>query len=91
MDRLLTKDEQFVPIQPTLEAALHAKYDYKVNAAGIDRALESATRLRAVADSTRASQQPQSAVPLPGQPGVAAPNTPAPKAPAPAPDSTKKP
>jgi hypothetical protein len=88
MDRLLTKDEQFVPIQPTLEAALHSKYDYKVNTAGIDRALESATRLRAVADSTRAAQQPQSAVPLPGQPGVAAPKTPAP---APAPDSTKKP
>jgi peptidyl-prolyl cis-trans isomerase D len=87
MDRLLTKDEQFVPIQPTLEAALHSKYDYKVNAAGIDRALESATRLRAVADSAKAAQQPPSAVPLPGQPG-AAPNTPAP---APAPDSTKKP
>jgi hypothetical protein len=91
MDRLLTKDEQFVPIQPTLEAALHAKYEYKVNAAGIDRALESATRLRAVADSTRASQQPQSAVPLPGQPGAAAPNTPSPNTPAPARDSTKKP
>ena len=86
MDRLLTQDEQFVPIQPTLEAALHSKYDYKVNAAGIDRALESATWLRAVADSTKASQQPQSAVPLPGQPGAAAPNTPTP-----APDSTRKP
>jgi len=87
MERLLTKDEQFVPIQPTLESALHSKYDYKVNSAGIDRAFERAQRLRAVADSTRAAQQPQSAVPLPGQPG-AAPTTP----PAPAvPDSAKKP
>jgi hypothetical protein len=84
MDRLLTKDEQFVPVQPTLEAALHSKYDYKVNAAGIDRALERAQRIRTVADSTRAAQQPQSAVPLPGQPGAPAPTTPAP-------DTTKKP
>ena len=82
MDRLLTKDDQFIPIQPTLESALHSKYDYKVNAAGIDRALERAQRIRAVADSTRAAQQPPSAVPLPGQPG-APPATP--------PDSTRKP
>jgi len=85
MVRLLTKDEQFVPIQPTLESALHAKYDYKVNAAGVDRALERAQRIRAVADSTKAAQQPPSAVPLPGQPGAA------PAAPVPAPDTTKKP
>jgi hypothetical protein len=87
MERLLTKDEQFVPIQPTLESALHAKYDYKVNAAGVDRALERAQRIRAVADSTKAAQQPPSAVPLPGQPGAA------PPAPAPAPDTpmAKKP
>ena len=85
MERLLTKDEQFVPIQPTLESALHAKYDYKVNAAGVDRALERAQRVRAVADSTKAAQQPPSAVPLPGQPGAA------PAAPVPAPDTTKKP
>ena len=87
MERLLTKDEQFVPIQPTLESALHAKYDYKVNAAGVDRALERAQRIRAVADSTKAAQQPPSAVPLPGQPGAA------PPAAAPAPDTpiAKKP
>jgi peptidyl-prolyl cis-trans isomerase D len=84
MERLLTKDEQFVPVQPTLETALHSKYDYKVNAAGIDRALERAQRIRAVADSTKSAQQPPSAVPMPGQPGA-----PAPKAPAP--DSAKKP
>jgi hypothetical protein len=86
MERLLTKDEQFVPIQPTLESALHAKYDYKVNAAGIDRALEKAQRIRTVADSTKAAQQPPSAVPLPGgQPGAA------PSTPKPAPDTSKKP
>ena len=85
LERLLTKDEQFIPIQPPLEAALHSKYDYKVNAAGIDRAFERAQRLRAVADSTRAAQQPPSAVPMPGgQPG-AQPATP------PAPDSQRRP
>ena len=70
---------------PTLESALHAKYDYTVNAAGVDQALERAQRNRTVADSTKAAQQPPSAVPLPGQPGAA------PAAPAPAPDTTKKP
>ena len=84
MERLLTKDEQFIPIQPTLETALHSKYDYKVNAAGIDRALERAQRMRAAADSTKAAQQPPSAVPMPGQ-------TPAPAPKTPAPDSAKKP
>ena len=89
LDRLLTKDDQFIPVQPTLEAALHSKYDYKVNPAGVDRALERAQRIRAVADSTKAAQQPQTAVPMPGQPSQ--PGAPTPKAPAPAPDSTKKP
>jgi hypothetical protein len=85
MERLLTKDEQFIPIQPTLETALHSKYDYKVNPAGIDRALEHAQRIRAASDSTKAAQQPPSAVPMPGQPGA-----PAPKAPSPD-TTTKKP
>ena len=84
MERLLTKDEQFIPVQPTLETALHNKYEYKVNPAGIDRALEHAQKIRAAADSTKAAQQPPSAVPMPGQPGAPAPKTPAP-------DSAKKP
>ena len=80
LDRLLTKEEQFIQIQPTLESALHAKYDYKVNSAGIDRALERAQRIRTVADSTRAAQQPSSAVPLPGgQPGATPPTPDAPR------------
>jgi len=87
LDRLLTKDEQFIPVQPTLESALHSKYDSKVNAAGIDRALERAQRVRAVADSTKAASQPPSAVPVPGQQG----QNPAQPTPKPAPDSAKKP
>jgi len=86
LERLLTKDEQFVQVPPPLESALHAKYDSKVNAAGIDRALERAQKLRAAADSARAAQQPPSAVPMPGQqPGPATPNPATPK-----PDSAAK-
>ena len=48
-----------------LQAALHAKFKGKVNAAGLDRAVESAARLRATADSARAAQAPKSAVPVP--------------------------
>lgn len=90
VERLLTKDEQYIPVPAPLEAALRSKYDYKVNAAGIDRALERATRLRAQADSARAAQQPPSAVPMPGAPGQPAPNpaTPTPTPPAP---ETKQP
>jgi hypothetical protein len=84
MERLLTKDEQFIPVQPALETALHSKYDYKVNPAGIDRALEHAQKIRAAADSAKAASQPPSAVPMPGQQNPAVPK-------APSPDSVKKP
>jgi hypothetical protein len=50
-----------------LESVLHDKYDSKVNEAGLDRALERAAKVRATMDSTRAANQPQSAVPMPGQ------------------------
>jgi len=66
LDRLMTQQAQFVPIPKPIESAARAKYDFKLNDAGIDRALERAVRVRATLDSTRASQQPSSAVPLPG-------------------------
>jgi peptidyl-prolyl cis-trans isomerase D len=65
MDNLLLREGRFIPVPQPIEAVLHEKYDYKVNEAGIDRALERAARVRATADSTRAAQQPQSAVPMP--------------------------
>jgi hypothetical protein len=55
-----------------LQIVLMNKYDSKVNAAGIDRAVERAQKIRVVADSTRAANQPKSAVPLPGAAGPAA-------------------
>ena len=63
-------------IPEPVSAALRKKYESRVVAAGIERALERATKIRQVADSTRAAQQPASAVPMPG----AAPTAPTPSA-----------
>jgi len=89
MDNLFMHDARFVDIPKPVEIALHEKYDTKVNEAGLDRALERATKVRATVDSTRAAQQPSSVVPMPrqgqpgqqppqGQPGQTRPNQPQP-------------
>jgi parvulin-like peptidyl-prolyl isomerase len=65
LDRLVAQQEQFIEIPPPLAQALRAKYDGKVTASGIDRAVSGATKIRAAADSARAAQQPKSAVPMP--------------------------
>jgi parvulin-like peptidyl-prolyl isomerase len=78
LDRVMGAQAQPVPIPPPLQIILLNKYDAKVNPAGIDRAVERATKIRAAADSVHAAQQPQSAVPLPGAPGAQPGSTPAP-------------
>ncbi len=89
MDRLLTKDEQFVPVQPTLEAALHTQ----VRLQGERGGHRSRARARAASahsgrlDASRAAAAVGCSA-AGGQPGAP---TPAPAAPTPAPDSTKKP
>ena len=65
MDRLLSEQAPFVDVPKPLEVALLDRYDAKIIPAGLDRAVERATRIRAVNDSTRATQQPQSQVPMP--------------------------
>jgi peptidyl-prolyl cis-trans isomerase D len=83
LDRVMAGQAQPVPVPAPLQIVLMDKYDAKINDAGIDRAVERATKLRASADSARTAQQPPSAVPLPG--GAApAPAQPAPVQPAPA-------
>jgi hypothetical protein len=49
---------------------LRQKYDSKVNAAGVDRAVERATRVRAASDSANRAARPQTQVPIapPGAP-----------------------
>lgn len=88
-DRLIKQETQFVEVPPPLEMALRQKFGYTISTAGIDRAVEKATKVRAAADSARTKNAPPSSVPLPG--GAAAAPTAAP-APAPAaPAGTKQP
>lgn len=58
--------EQFVEVPPPLASAVRKKYSWKINPAGLDRAVEQATALRAKADSAAAAAAPPSAVPMPG-------------------------
>lgn len=84
LDRVMAGQAQPVPVPAPLQIVLMDKYDAKVNAAGIDRAVERAARLRASADSARAAKQPPSAVPLPGAAAPPAGAVPLPAQPAPA-------
>ena len=72
MNQLVKDEVPYVEVPKPLSDVLREKYDHTVNRAGIARSLERAARVRAVMDSTRASQQPPSQVPLgqPGQPGA---------------------
>ena len=80
LDKVMAGEAQPVPVPAPLQIVLMNKYESKVNPAGIDRAVERAQKLRTVADSTRAANQPKSAVPLPGgaAPGAGAPGAQAP-------------
>ena len=66
LDRVMSGEIQPLPIPSPLQIVLMDRFEAKVNATGIDRALERAASLRAAADSARAASQPKSAVPLPG-------------------------
>jgi peptidyl-prolyl cis-trans isomerase D len=83
LDRLTQQRAEFVQVPLPVERALRQKYDWKVNDAGLDRALERAASVRASKDSSRAAGQPPTAVPMPGAPGAPAPGAPTPNAPAP--------
>ena len=76
LERLVANEARFVSIPPQVQAALQEKYDFKINAAGVDRALERATSIRASADSARAAQQPRSQVPMPTPQQSAPPQSP---------------
>ena len=64
--KLVNGEAQFVEVQPPLADALQKKFDWKINAAALDKAVAEAQPIRAKADSARAAQAPPSAVPLPG-------------------------
>jgi hypothetical protein len=85
LDKIMAGQAQPIPIPAPLQMVLMDKYDASVNAAGIDRAVEAAAKLRASADSAKAAQQPKSSVPLPGAPTTGAPPAGAPTTTPPAP------
>jgi peptidyl-prolyl cis-trans isomerase D len=76
LDKVMAGQTQPAPIPVPMEIVLLNKYDAKVNAAGVDRAVERATKLRAAADSAKTAGQPKSSVPLPG--AVPTPSAPVP-------------
>jgi hypothetical protein len=88
LDRMMAGQAQPLSAPPALKKILDAKYETSINQAGIDRALERATRVRASADSAKAASQPKSAIPMPGAP--TRPDSPSTAAPQP-PAGTKKP
>jgi hypothetical protein len=77
LDKIMAGQAQPIPVPAPLQIVLMDRYKASVNAAGIDRAVERATKLRASADSAKAAQQPRSSVPLPGAPAAGAPVAPA--------------
>ena len=83
LESMLVSDGAFVPIARSMDLMLRMRYPgSKIVDAGVDRALEAATKLRGSADSTRAANRPASAVPMPGAPQTT-PTKPAPAGPAP--------
>jgi peptidyl-prolyl cis-trans isomerase D len=91
LDRALKQQAQFIQVPKPLEAALRAKFDAKVNDAGLDRAIERAAKVKATLDSTKAATQPKSEVPLPPAGAQPQPATPQPAAPQPAAPAPQKP
>lgn len=70
VDRLVNGQAQPVPVPNIISGLLADRYKSEMNQQAIDAALEQAQKLRVAADSTRASRQPKSAVPLGGAPGA---------------------
>lgn len=74
LDRVMSGQDQPISIPLPIQTVLSTKFKSRVNSAGVDRAVERATKLRASADSARSAQQPRSQVPLP-QPPAGAPDS----------------
>ncbi|MBA3467792.1 MAG: hypothetical protein H0T21_10310 [Gemmatimonadaceae bacterium] len=62
--RMVSEQAPFIPVPTPLAGILREKYSYSFNAAGFDRAIEEASRIRNASDSTTSAGQPRTAVPL---------------------------
>lgn len=77
MDGLMTQRVRYVDVPIPLKSVVRDKYTWKVNQAGLARALAQAIKARAATDSVKAKNRPASAVPLgPPAPAPSAPQQP---------------
>ena len=90
LDKMMGGQAQVLNVPPPLKKMLDLKYESSLNQQGIDRSVERAQKLRASADSARAANQPKSAVPMPGMPGMAPPGGAQPPVPQPTPPPATK-
>ena len=68
LDRMMAGQAQLVQVPSVLSVTLRDKYEGRIMAAGIDRAVERAQSVRTAADSTRTTAQPGTAIPMPTPP-----------------------
>jgi hypothetical protein len=85
MDRMMAGQAQPISLPTPLKKMLDAKYESSTNSAGIDRAVERATKVRASADSARTANQPKTQIPMPGMGAPAGPPATGAEPPAPQP------
>jgi hypothetical protein len=80
LDQVMAGQAQAIQVPTPAQSVLALMFETKTTAAGLDRVVERAAKVRASADSLRLAQQPRTQVPLPGA---------APAASAPAPNAGK--
>jgi len=64
LDQLMNQQARYVDVAQPVATVLRTKYGFKVNPAGLERAVERGTKERAAADSAAEANRPKSEVPL---------------------------
>lgn len=67
IEGLMNQRAQYIPVAAPISHVLRKKYDWEVNAAGIDRAIEQAQKIRNRTDSAAQAPAPPSSVPMPSK------------------------
>jgi hypothetical protein len=94
MDRIMAGQAQPASLPTPLKKMLDAKYESSINATGLDRVVDRATKVRASSDSARTANQPRTQIPMPGAgapPGSPDAGAAAPPQPQPQPTTPKPP
>lgn len=64
LDKLMAQQVGFVAVPDPVQSVVRSKYEWSVNQAGLERAVEKASKERAAADSAKKESRPKSEVPL---------------------------